>query len=351
MQEQGTTSSSNWHEAVHLLRLVQDDYQGARKQIEKLSQELADREALVNERLQYALQESTGHRTMCLVPYALGATGSLLGSAILGGVVKPGPLPPKIRLQVRCLGPFEVSCDGNTVTRWQSAKAKAVFQFLMTRPRQPAIKEILMEALWPDGEPQAANNNLKAAVHGLRLTLNELLGQESNGGHVLFLQGSYVLNPEVELWVDVEDFERRWSNGRRLEKQGRSAEAATEYELAEGLYRGDYLEDEPYEDWTQLRRESLRDTYLAVLAKLAAYAIRAGDYEGCIIYSQKILEKDQCREDAYRWLMVCYSRLGQRNRALRWYEICRRTVKAEMDSLPDDSTESLRQRLAENQQI
>jgi len=346
-----TPSAADWSDAVHLLRLVQDDYQGARRQLEKISHELADREALVNERLEYALLESTGHRTMRLVPYGLGVAGSLLGAAVLGGMSKPKPLPRRTRLEVHCLGRFELSCDGKTVTKWQSFKAKAGFQFLMTQPRQPVAKEVLMEALWPDCDPQAANNNLKAAIHGLRQTLGELLGNDDKSAQVLFVQGNYMLSPGVDLWIDVEEFERHWSTGRRLEKQGQLADAATEFELAEAAYRGDYLQDELYEEWTQLRREALRDTYLAVAAKLAAYSVAGGDYESCIIYSQKILEKDHCREDAYRWLMLCYSRLGQRNRALRWYQICRQTVSAELDALPDSATESIHRRLLENQAV
>ena len=136
-----------------------------------------------------------------------------------------------------------------------------------------------------------------------------------------------------------------------LEKEGKLAEAIKEFELAEALYRDDYLEDEPYEEWTLLRREALKDTYVTILGKLADHSIGAADYESCIIYCQKILVKDPCREDAYRRLMRCYSRLGQRNRALRWYEICRRTIQAELDTTPDRETTTLYHRLLRGEPI
>jgi DNA-binding SARP family transcriptional activator len=255
-----------------------------------------------------------------------------------------------MRLEVRCLGRFEVSSEWKHVKRWQSVKAKSVFQYLMTKPREPIIKDLLMEALWPDCDPRAASNNLRAAIHGLRQTLGRLLGKDSFP-YVLFLQGSYRLSPEVELWVDVEEFERHWVAGRRLDKEGRAAEAIREYEQAEVLYRGDYLEDEPYEEWTLLRREALRDIYVIILGKLADHSMKIADYEGCIVYCQKVLAKDPCREDAYRRLMCCYGRLGQRNRALRWYEICRRTIQAELDATPDYETEALHRQLLRNEPI
>jgi DNA-binding SARP family transcriptional activator len=351
----GTSEDPNdggqWQDTIDLLRLVQSDYAGARRELDRVSQTLAERETLVNQRLQYAMLTSGGYRTLCLMPYAIGVTGNLMGRAILGSMTYSVTPPNTLRLEARCLGRFELSSEGRRIERWKSVKSKSVFQYLMTRPREPVVKDVLMETLWPDCDLQAASNNLKAAVHGLRQTLSRLLDKKETIPYILFLQGSYLMSPEVELWVDVEQFERHWAVGRRFEKEGKPDEARREFELAESLYRGDYLEDEPYEEWTLLRREALKDTYVIILGKLADYSIEMADYEGCIVYCQKILAKDPCREDAYRRLMLCHSRLGQRNRALRWYEICRRTVQAELTTSPDRETETLYHKLLNNGQI
>jgi len=330
---------------------VQSDYEGARKQLEKVSHALAESEALVSQRLQYAFLSSGGFHTLCLVPYGTETAISLMGRTILGEVVPPVVLPGLMRLEVRCLGRFEARSAWKSVERWQSVKAKSVFQYLMTRPREPVIKDVLMETLWPDCDPRAASKNLKAATHTLRQTLSRLFDRKEGLPNVLFLQGSYLMNPEIDLWVDVEEFEQHWVLGRRLEKEGRLGEAVREFELAEALYRGDYLEDEPYEEWTLLRREALKDTYVIILGKLADHSMENADYESCITYCQKILAKDPCREDAYRRLMRCYCRLGQRNRALRWYEICRRTIQAELDASLDRETITLHQRILRDEAI
>jgi DNA-binding SARP family transcriptional activator len=343
-------ANGDWQDTVQLLKLVQDDFTGARRQLEQVSQSLAEREALVNERLQYALLGTAGQRTMCLVPYRIGFSNTVLGTATLGGTYVPQPaaLPKKHALQVRCLGKFMLSYNGKTVSKWQSVKSKSLFQFLMTRPREPVVKEALMEILWPDCDPQSANNNLKSAIHGLRRTLEQLPGDDGINP-VIFVQGSYMIDPEVDLWLDVEDFEKHWLAGRRLEKEGRQVEAVSEFEAGEQLYRGDYLQDELYEEWTLLRREALRDVYMAILSSLADHVLAEKDFLGCIGYCQKILGKDSCREDAYRKIMQSYSRLGQRNRALRWYEICRQVVKTELNTTPDTETEGLYRRLLDNQ--
>jgi DNA-binding SARP family transcriptional activator len=341
-------AGAKWQDAIYLLKLVQSDYQGATDQLERLAHSLRVKEAVVNQHLQSAIMASVGYQSLCLVP--AGTTGPQMGKSFLGEVARP-KLPRLMSLKVCCLGRFEVSSPWKQVDRWQSVKSKSVLQYLVARTGEPVIKDMLMETLWPDCEPQAASNNLKAAMHGLRRVLSQLFREGESFQYVLFLQGNYLINPEIELRVDVEEFEEHWALGRRLEREGRVDEAVQEFELAAMLYRGDYLEDEPYENWTLLRREALKDIYLIILGKLADYAMGTADYEGCIIYCQKILTKDPCREDAYRRLMCCYSRLGRRNRARRWYEICRRTIQAELDAAPDQETTTLYQQLLRNESI
>lgn len=344
-------NEGQWQDTIQLLRLVQSDFRGVRRQLEQVNDNLAERESLVRQRLQYALQVSEGWQVLRLVPYTAGSIVSRIGKTTLGEIARP-EVPQKLtRLEVKCLGRFEIRSPWNRVKRWRSIKAKSVFQYLITRLRQPVVKEVLMEMLWSDCNPRAASNNLKAAVHVLRQTLGSLLEDKKDFDYVLFLQGSYLINPEIDLWLDVDEFERHWELGQRFEKDQKLSEAIKEYEMAEALYRGDYLEDEPYEEWTLLRREALKDICLLILGKLADYSMNKGDYDRCVTYSQKILAKDPCREDAYRRLMCCYNRLGQRNRALRWYEICRRIIKAELDTTPDPETSALYHRLLSNEPI
>jgi DNA-binding SARP family transcriptional activator len=334
-------------DTARLLRQVKNDYRGVQKQLEQVGSAVAEREGLV-ERLQHALHVSGNFQSLRLASSGAAAPVARIGRAILGQPARPGTGPKPVCLKVRCLGKFETSSDGKQVERWQSVKARSVFQYLLARPGQPVAKEVLAEILWPECAPRVAGNNLKAAVYGLRRTLRGILGSGRTSPCLLYLQGSYLIGPEIDLWVDVEEFKRHCALGRRFERGHRLPEAIQEYEKAEALYRGDYLENEPCEEWTLLLREALIDDYLFVLGKLAEHSLQDSDYDGCMTYSQKMLGKDPCREDAYRRLMTCHSRLSQRNRALRWYEICRRAVRTDLDAEPDTETSALYHRLLKN---
>jgi DNA-binding SARP family transcriptional activator len=340
-----------WENAVELLRLIQVDYQRARRQLELISRHLVEREALVGQHLQQAYVSSRAFSPLCLVEYQVVNPVNQLGRTILGGNHRLLDVPTPTRLNICCLGHFDVRSAFGQVERWHSVKAKSVFQYLLIRPREPTVKDMLMEALWPECNPQAAANNLKVAVHQLRFTLSGLLGEKENPRPVLFSQGNYFVNPEMHLWIDAEEFEKHWTAGRRFEKEHNIPQAMREYENAEVLYLGDFLEEELYEEWTLLRREALKDIYLIILSKLANHGILVSDYESCILYAQKMLAQDKCREDAYRWLMHGYTRLGQRNRALRWYEICCQVTRSELDAVPDKRTTELYQRILKDEEI
>lgn len=311
-----------------------------RKNLKKVYETLAEREDIANQRLSQALLLSGGYRTLSLVPVGSGDTVSQIGKVILGETV-PYKIPKELSLDVRCFDRLEVYSGSNKLEPWQNANAKSLFKLFIIKLREPIPREVLIEYLWPEYNVVAANNNLKVAIHGLRKILNCFLGQDDNFPSIVFRYGCYELNSKIELHTDVEQFEQHWTAARRFEKEGNLTDAIRQLKMAEALYKGDFLEDEPYDDQALIRRESLKDIYLIIMSKLADYSFDSMDYEESIIYCQKILTRDNCREDAYRRLMRCYSRLGNRSRAMRWYKICCKTIQKELDTTPEHSTVEL----------
>ncbi len=238
-------------------------------------------------------------------------------------------------LAVYCLGSFEVKAFGLPTENWGGGKTLALFEYLVTHRNRPVPRETLIDALWPNPDAVAARTSLKVAIHGLRQLLGRLSADESMLG-IETLDTGYQLNAPA-LWLDVEEFERCCAQGRRHDATGNPAEAVASFRRATALYRGDFLEQSS-EEWVLLRREALKDLYLLAVARLADAALAEGDYAECIDRCQQLLEQDRCREDAYQVLMVCHARLGQRGRVKRWFEVCERTLRTELDVEPDPDT-------------
>ena len=242
-------------------------------------------------------------------------------------------------VEIRCFGRFQVSRDGVTVEHWRRRTAERLLKFLLVHGRR-AHRDVLLDVLWPDVPSESSVRGLRVTLHALRHAVaatgceNSLLELVKSDGD------TYVLNTEG-VWIDVDAFSDHYYAGLRYERQHQKDAAVREFAAAEGLYRDDFLVEDLYEEWTVLRREELKDQYLLVLTKLSQLCLVGRDLEGCITRSHKLLAKEPCREDAYQRLMQCYALLGQRGRAVRWYEICERTLRQELDVGPSVETQRL----------
>ncbi len=259
----------------------------------------------------------------------------------------PQPQPAGPLLAVHLLGQFMVSLDDVAVADWLSRRARELFKYLVTHRRPRPTREQMMEVFWPDSAPEAARNSLNVAIHGLRRALRAA----SSVPVVVLEAGAYRLDAGLELWVDVDEFERHVEGGRRLEAAGELAAAVAEYELATALYQGDFLADDPYEDWPVLTRERLRVLYLDTLDRLSHLYFAQGQYGSCITLCKVIVQRDPCREDAHRRLMRCFSRQGQTHLALRQYQVCADALQAELTVDPDPSTVVLRDQIRSHQAV
>ncbi len=291
---------------------------------------------------------------------ALGSQLAALGVTIQGqaGPVSlrreppPRPAPPPDRaeedsshIRVNLLGSFRMNIGGQQLRPNVPGQVQTVLKFMLSQGGHPTSKDALLDLLWPESNPTVTSSRLRVLMHTLRRSVP---CKHLGFGDLLVMSGNnFLVNPKASVWVDVDEFERCWYKGWRLARAGNKMEAMHEYEQAATLYVGDYLEDDPYSDWTLLRREALRDAYSTMLTMLSSISIEAGDYTGAIIWAQKLLAQDNCREDAYRLLMTSHHRLGQHNRSAYWYGLCVRSLERELGLEPSQETQELYRNIVE----
>jgi DNA-binding SARP family transcriptional activator len=239
---------------------------------------------------------------------------------------------------VRLLGLFEFSIDGVTVTDWAGARGRSVLKYLLVHRGRPVRKETLMETFWPGADPDASRNRLNVALSSLRRSLRPVVGDMPV---VLHHEGTYRLNPALSPWVDVEAFEQRAAVGVKLHRSGDMAAASVALRDAVDLYRGAFVEDDLFEEWTSSPRERLRVLFLDLLDRLGDIAFSQGNYDTCIEVGRKILADDSCREDTHRRLMRCYGRQGRPHLALRQYHACVSSLRSELAVDPSAETVAL----------
>ncbi len=252
-----------------------------------------------------------------------------------------------LSMRVRFFGRFEVSCDDEPIDLCRNGKSLTILKYLLARKTRQVSQDYLMGWLWPESNLKKARWSLNSAIHGLRKLLSRCPASASRN-LVLLEEGYYRLCPTVLVATDVDEFDARHEQGRRLERVGRAGEAIAEYEEAVELYRGDYLVEDLYEDWTMVERERLSNAYVDMLGCLAALYMEAGQPQECTQACYRILDKDRCHEGSHRLLMRCYARLGMRGRALRQYRLCEEILRQEYGTAPSPETRTLYESLLED---
>jgi len=142
------------------------------------------------------------------------------------------PTVPVADIAALALGPLEVHVAGRQVPRWNSLKARGVFQYLLIHQDRPTRRDVLMDLQWPDHTHNSARNNLNVALHNLRNTLD---GLGEGVEPILYRDGCYSLNPGLTWWIDRNEF---LSGLREAQLTQPGWPAVSAYHRAVQLYRG-----------------------------------------------------------------------------------------------------------------
>ena len=236
------------------------------------------------------------------------------------GLLRHVAQAPPIPVRVEALGGFRVQRAGRPVPleAWRSRKARDLLKILVARRGRPAPREFLMEALWPDDDATKLGNRLSVALSTLRAVLDP--EKRFDADHFLRADKNAVLLENVA--TDVETFLEEAAAGLSLRERGRANDATERLEHAEAIYAGDFLEEDPYEDWAVALREEARTAYVRVTRALAEDTAAAGDDAGAAAYLLRILARDAYDEQAHLDLVGVLAsgrRHGEARRAYRMY--------------------------------
>src|SRR6266850_5757366 len=180
-------------------------------------------------------------------------------------------------LEICLLGPFRVVVDSRVVTerQWSRRKPALLIKLLALQPHHQLHREQLIELLWPDSDPESTINNLHKAIHLARHALEPALKSAADSHFILTRGQQIVLIAPGKLYIDVEEFERQADAALK-------SDHVAACETAIGLYQGDLLNEDVYEDWAATRREQLRDLYHRLLIKLSKIYEAHGDHQQSI---------------------------------------------------------------------
>ncbi len=244
-----------------------------------------------------------------------------------------GPLSVLIRsapaVAIQTLGEFRVIRDGIPIpnTAWQSKKARDLLKILVAR-RRPTPRDQLMELLWPGVGPTVAGNRLSVLLS----TVRDVLQPHPAGEAPLTAADGAVSLDRAQVSVDVEDFLAHAHTAFDAYRTG-EPDATAQLLAAIAAHTGDFLENDPYQEWASAIAEEVRAAHIALLRALTVRLRDAGATDDAVRYTLRLLEQDRYDEQAYRTLIGVLFHAGRLGEARRHYQNYVRRM-AEIDVRP-----------------
>ena len=187
---------------------------------------------------------------------------------------------------------------------------------------------VLIDALWPDSEGDAAYHALESALYRLRQLLGARDAVRMEGGKVSLNRDQL----RVDMWEFEEELQRpHGPQANDIERIGR----------LRLLYQGHFLQHETEKPWVLKARQELRDRLLRAIRDAARECEHARRWEDAANLYRSGIELDSLNESLYRGLMLCHKELGDHSEALHAYRRCRELLTRFLGIPPNAKTQAL----------
>jgi len=251
-------------------------------------------------------------------------------------------------LEIHALGPFEALRGGDRIpdAAWPRRKTQEILKLLLTEPGATFTVDQIIEALFPDANPERAARNVQARVSELRRVLEPCLQRGAESRFIRHAGQGYAFALDSDVWIDTTAFAERLEEAGALADAGEWASAVEAFEDALALYRGDFLAEDRYAEWAEETRREYREQNLDGLTRLAECYADLGRLRQAISCCQRVLGIDPCRETVIRLLMEYHSRIGQRSKAFDTFDEGTQALQEHLGVSPSAETSALRESIA-----
>jgi predicted ATPase/DNA-binding SARP family transcriptional activator len=233
-------------------------------------------------------------------------------------------------LEVRLLGPFEVTAGGASVVIG-SPKQRLLLAMLALHGH--CSVDLLAEELWDGRPPASLAPTLQSLVSRLRRILTDA-SRSSEPPVALYARGDGYAADFASGVLDTTRFEQHVESGRRCLSEGNSEGAAARFRAGLALWRGPALSGLSDREFARGEAARLDGLRLDATEELAEAELGAGRPVLALEVLEKHLVDNPLRERAWGEQMLALYRLGRQADALRAYQTVRHVLAEELGLEP-----------------
>lgn len=248
-------------------------------------------------------------------------------------------------LSISVLGHVEIFRDKSkpfAADAWITKRSRDIFCYIATSRHRRAAKDVLIEIFWPGEDPLTVEKNFHPTISHIRKALNSRQPYKLN--FLVFRDGAYQLNPELDYTIDTETFEQHIVAAEAAKREKNAAAMRKSLTAAYELYRGEFMAG-CYENWAGERREFYAEQYLRVLAGLAKLALAEKRYTAALKFADALLNEDPFREDVHRLIMKVHAAQARPASVKKQFDEMKKLLARDLGIDPSPETRRLYEEL------
>lgn len=228
-------------------------------------------------------------------------------------------------LKIATFGIFSIYSEDKqlNLSNIKSRKARDLLRYFVVFRHKQIPSDILCEIFWSDMDEKYAKMNLQSTVHMLRAFFGKDI--------ITFQNGNYCFDPLGVVEFDADNFENLIQLSRSIQD---NAKKKSVLEEAITLYKGDFMVENLYEDWTVQFREYYRDLYVQALIDLAQILMNENALTEAAEKLRNALNNDSFNETAALMLMKVYLKKGCPSEAVKVYRRFSEILSKELQIRP-----------------
>jgi DNA-binding SARP family transcriptional activator len=240
------------------------------------------------------------------------------------------------------LGKFIVQ-RGDSILSENTSRSRRmweVFKYILSNPGKALLPETILENIWPEKEYTDPRTVMRAFMFRLRQALKEEDRGHSLTENIVFAQGCYRWENNVECWIDFSHFEALFEQARSVESKNPDA-AAQLFREAIAVYKGEYLPESSFSEWVIPLRTYYHDIYLSSVFSLVELLKIKHDYSEIVKVCEQAASIDYYEEKIHIYLIEALLAEGLTNRAKVHYNEVTSTYYREMGIKPSGALKDI----------
>jgi DNA-binding SARP family transcriptional activator len=189
-----------------------------------------------------------------------------------------------------------------------------------------STRDQVLEALWPDLDPNDALNSLNQTVYFLRRVFEEQYVDDLSPG--------YVHHESDIIWLDPELVTSRSNQCRSLITSLPPTPSPNQVQALVENYRGRFALDFEYEDWAAPYRDWLHASYLEIVERAVSDDLETGHFERGINLARRVLNVDPTAEQVELTLLRLYRGSGAHAAAAEQYAHYASAIREQLGEEP-----------------